>query len=563
MFVPPSSTPPDLSEHPEIAEAVAFATKNCSLDIVDLYFKEPAVKDAILRFVTEVQLAHPKTPGTGLMAYMAIGLLHKYGLAVPQGGGSAFTAAVIRSIEAHGGEVRPNTEVIKIITEHGRAVGVRTRAGEIRAREAVIAQIHFHILDRLIDGLDPEVISAAKKTKLSEYTLFVVHAAMEKPLKFRAGGIANEVVVNTICPGSVESVIQSYGGNKVVGASIITNADPTRAPPGKSLLHAIVMLRADNCEVGFYGWDKIKDKVTYNIFQYLSKYVEDLSPDQIRGYHAVTPFDHESDTPCFQHGDICGLSMAADQMGAARPAPALAQYRVPGIKGLYLAGPFMHPGGGVWGGGRPVAIRVLEDMGIEPIYVNKTRPCKKPASPFAKWPPFDNARHLVIYFRMEDVCTYLGSVTKCGDVILTQAARAWVLLVPSEKLNASGFCWKSLWLERVAQHDIVRQRQGFATVLGYDFAGRVLKDSPGSKFEEGNAVAGYMPISIAQSRKYGTYQSFLAAPCDIVFKLPSNLPEPYAAALTLVVMTAADIVHNLFKCPLPTSPGAFSGPSLI
>ncbi|KAF9768226.1 hypothetical protein IL306_014500 [Fusarium sp. DS 682] len=373
MFVPPSSTPPDLSEHPEIAEAVAFATKNCSLDIVDLYFKDPTVKVAILRFVTEVQLAHPKTPGTGLMAYMAIGLLHKYGLAVPQGGGSAFTAAVIRSIEAHGGEVRPNTEVIKIVTEYGRAVGVRTRAGEIRAREAVVAQIHPHVLDRLVDGVDPEVIAAAKKTKLSEYTLFVVHAAMEKPLKFRAGGIANEVVMNTICPGSIESVIQSYNEvdqgkipeNLLIGASIITNADPTRAPPGKSLLHAVVMLRADNGEVGFYGWDKIKDKVTYKIFQYLSKYVEDLTPDQIRGYHAVTPCDHESDTPSFQHGDICGLSMAGDQMGAARPTPALAQYRVPGIKGLYLAGPFMHPGGGVWGGGRPVAIRVLEDMGID------------------------------------------------------------------------------------------------------------------------------------------------------------------------------------------------------
>ncbi|KAL9566984.1 hypothetical protein ACKAV7_008753 [Fusarium commune] len=373
MFVPPSETPLDLLGHPEIAEAVEFAAKNCSLDVVDQYFKNPTVKVAILRFVTEVQLAHPKTLGTGLMAYLVIGLLHMYGLAVPQGGGSAFTAAVLRAIEAHGGEVRLNTEVTKIVTENGRAVGVRTRAGEIRARQAVVAQIHPHVLERLVDGLDPAVTIPAKKAKLSEYTLFVVHAAMEKPLKFRAGGIANQVVMNTICPGSIESLLKSYDEvdqgkipeDLIIGASIITNADATRAPPGKSLLHAVVMVRANNAEVGFHGWDKIKDEVTYKVFRYLSKYVEDLTPDQIRGYHAVTPHDHESDTPSFQGGDICGLSMAGDQMGAARPTPALAQYRVPGVDGLYLAGPFMHPGGGVWGGGRPVAIRVLEDMGID------------------------------------------------------------------------------------------------------------------------------------------------------------------------------------------------------
>jgi NADPH:quinone reductase-like Zn-dependent oxidoreductase len=102
-----------------------------------------------------------------------------------------------------------------------------------------------------------------------------------------------------------------------------------------------------------------------------------------------------------------------------------------------------------------------------------------------------------------------------------------------------------------------------ATVLGYDFAGRALKAPAGSEFKEGDAVAGYTPTSIGRPRKYGAHQSFLAVPCDMVFKIPSNLPEAHAAALNSVVMTAADIVHNLFKFPLPTNPGAFSGPILI
>jgi phytoene dehydrogenase-like protein len=97
----------------------------------------------------------------------------------------------------------------------------------------------------------------------------------------------------------------------------------------------------------------------------LSGYLVDFTPEQVREYHVVTPKDHQDDTPSFQGGDICGLSMSSDQMGPLRPTPELAQYRVPGVKGLYLAGPFMHPGGGVWGGGRPVAMRVMEDMGID------------------------------------------------------------------------------------------------------------------------------------------------------------------------------------------------------
>ncbi|KIL88276.1 hypothetical protein FAVG1_08355 [Fusarium avenaceum] len=102
-----------------------------------------------------------------------------------------------------------------------------------------------------------------------------------------------------------------------------------------------------------------------------------------------------------------------------------------------------------------------------------------------------------------------------------------------------------------------------ATVLGYDFAGRVLKAPPGSEFKEGDAVAGYTPSGLGRPTKYGAHQSFLSVPSDMVFKVPSNLPEAHAAALPSVVMTAADIVYNLFKFPLPTSPGEISSPILI
>lgn len=37
----------------------------------------------------------------------------------------------------------------------------------------------------------------------------------------------------------------------------------------------------------------------------------------------------------------------------------------PGAEDLYLSGPFMHPGGGLTGGGRATAIRVLDDLKVD------------------------------------------------------------------------------------------------------------------------------------------------------------------------------------------------------
>ena len=70
-------------------------------------------------------------------------------------------------------------------------------------------------------------------------------------------------------------------------------------------------------------------------------------------------------SPTFQHGDAGGVGKFFFQIGGHRPTPDLAQYAVPGAEGLYLAGTFMHPPGGVTGGGRATAVRICEDLDID------------------------------------------------------------------------------------------------------------------------------------------------------------------------------------------------------
>jgi phytoene dehydrogenase-like protein len=89
-----------------------------------------------------------------------------------------------------------------------------------------------------------------------------------------------------------------------------------------------------------------------------------MTSDNILGGTIETPYDMHRWSPSFQNGDIMGIGQYIDQWSGRRPTPELAQYRVPGIKGLYLSGPFLHPGGTVTGGGRATAISVLGDLGV-------------------------------------------------------------------------------------------------------------------------------------------------------------------------------------------------------
>ncbi|KAJ5564293.1 hypothetical protein N7513_000535 [Penicillium frequentans] len=106
------------------------------------------------------------------------------------------------------------------------------------------------------------------------------------------------------------------------------------------------------------------------------------------------------------------------------------------------------------------------------------------------------------------------------------------------------------------------------TVLGYDFCGRVKKTNSKSKLNVGDLVAGYTPSGVGRHSKFGTHQAFTVCPENMLFKVPENLPCEDAACLTVVTMTAADALYNIFELPLPSPPNGgqasiSEGPLLI
>ena len=95
----------------------------------------------------------------------------------------------------------------------------------------------------------------------------------------------------------------------------------------------------------------------------MNRFLPNLQESLI-AWHCDSPLDMERTSSSFVRGDLHGIAMPSYQAGSHRPTPELAQFSVPGIAGLYLVGPFQHPGGGVFGAGRATAQKICDDFQI-------------------------------------------------------------------------------------------------------------------------------------------------------------------------------------------------------
>lgn len=374
FFVPPvdpATLGPMLAQLP-VGPQLAASMSSSVLEVLQEWFTDDRVIITLARWASEIITSHPGRPETGLFAYAAAGLVSRYGMALPRGGGSTLVDALLRMIEAHGGEVRLGTTVDSIVVEDGRAVGVRLAGGdEVRANRAVVASIHPHLLAAMVPGVPAPVAQAAADTVLSRYTGLVVHASLNEPLRYRAGRELDGFPANTLSPRGIDRMIETFDVVErgaipdvpLVGAGCTSVPDPSRAPEGMAVLHLFCMTCYDLADGGAQRWESFAEEYGRAVLAQAGEFFENLDDANIRTLEVVSPLDHEKDSPSFQHGDIGGIGMFTSQLVAARPTSALSDYTVPGVESLYLIGPFQHPGAGVVGGGRPVAIKLLGDLG--------------------------------------------------------------------------------------------------------------------------------------------------------------------------------------------------------
>jgi phytoene dehydrogenase-like protein len=343
-------------------------------DVLEDNFESIELKLHFMKWCGE-QMMNPETKGTGITFHMLLGIAHSVTAGCTKGGSRNLTDALIGSIEQFGGEVRTSAEVARIITASGRAKGVEMTDGRIySARDAVIASIHPWRLADYIEGIPADIVKAARQTKLSDHGAINQQIALTHAPEYKAGPQYKDVLCVELMHKDIRGVRETFHKfimgemdmNHLSPLVIVnSNRDPSRAPAGQAALYLYHFGPREWAKGGIEAWAERKAEVADAVWNETKKYCTNLEDSNIIARHVESPLDHHRHSNSMMLGDIFGIGGSAATMLGRRPIPELARYRVPGVEGLYLSGPFMHPGGAVTLGGRATAIAVCQDLKID------------------------------------------------------------------------------------------------------------------------------------------------------------------------------------------------------
>ena len=300
-------------------------------------------------------------------------MLHQSGAKHPKGGSGMLTQAMARSLEASGGVVRLDAPVKRILVRGGRAEGVELRDGEQISAPLVIS--NAHVITTLLDLLGEQYLPgdmAARVRRIrvgNGFGMTVRCAVSELPnyLAAPSGGRAHESHhgLQLLAP-TMQYVRDAYtdfsrglpSRNPAVIAMTFSAIDPIVAPPGKHTVFLWAQYFPYEIANGVQ-WDDIREQTADSILEVLYRYAPNMR-GAILDRFIQTPLDLERRLGLLR-GNVMHVEMSLDQMFVFRPLPELASYHTP-VRGLYMTGASMHPGGGVFGAsGYNTARVVLSD----------------------------------------------------------------------------------------------------------------------------------------------------------------------------------------------------------
>jgi phytoene dehydrogenase-like protein len=345
-----------------------------ALDVANQYFESDLLKIHLVRLITE-NLQMPDELGTGMGVLLMPGIIHTYGVSMPVGGSGELSKALVRAIEHFGGEVRCNAEVDRVIVSGGKATGLALVGGEtFMAKDGVIGAIHPRVLRRFVRETPEPVLERAERVTPSTFSILLTHLALKEKARLHAVDGEGAVMTELMSTDSMREMLLDYDHLRrgvvpprrlIAGGDNAAN-DPSRAPAGGGVFYGVTFAPYELHDGGAAAWDEKKEELADGSLAYYRKFFSNLTDDNIVGRLVRSPLDHERDSPAsFIKGDIHGCAPFMYQTVGHRPTPDLGSFRVPGIESLYLVGPFMHPGGGVFGAGRATAIQMMDDMGID------------------------------------------------------------------------------------------------------------------------------------------------------------------------------------------------------
>jgi phytoene dehydrogenase-like protein len=299
----------------------------------------------------------PTMAGSGAFGMLLQVLGHRYGWPLVRGGMQALVDALVA--RADGAELRCGASVEAVLVRSGRVAGVRLAGGEEIAADAVLSTVTAGVLARLLpDG----ALSGRLHRRLRVWRYgtapFKLDYALAAPMPWTAEEPRAAGVVHV--GGELEAFTRAAdaGGRGelperpvlVVGQQSLF--DDTRAPAGQHTLYAYAHVPSR------YG--PSDEEVAERLEAQLERFAPGFR-SRVLARSLRSPRQTERENPSLVGGDLAGGTYELDQLLLFRPAPSMCRYRTP-LRGLYVAGASVHPGGAVHGmSGRAAARALLLD----------------------------------------------------------------------------------------------------------------------------------------------------------------------------------------------------------
>jgi phytoene dehydrogenase-like protein len=295
----------------------------------------------------------PESSIGGFFGWLLSCLGQSVGYPCVEGGASRLTAALVHRLEARGGRITCEARVDEIVVRGGRAVGVRSRAGDVGARKAVLADVHavplyLDLIPR--EHVPPRILSRIERFEVDPAT-FKVDWTLDGPIPWTTEQTRRATVVHVADSVDELSITQHelarglLPSNPFLVMGQYSTADPSRMPPGKEVAWAYTHIPQ--------GVD------SGDLAERMEERVEVLAPgfrDLIRQRRVSTPADLEAADENLPGGALSGGTSQLHQQLVFRPIPGLGRPETH-IRGLYLCSASAHPGGGVHGAPGAIAAR--------------------------------------------------------------------------------------------------------------------------------------------------------------------------------------------------------------
>ena len=366
----------DLGEE-TLCDTIRFWTMSIG-DFLDGYFESDIVKAYLAGsgiIGTALGVYSPGTAYVLLHHYMGDvdGSIGSWGFA--RGGMGAIADALAGAFQAHGGEIKVNAGVDKILVNDRRARGVVLQNGDEYRADAVVSNLDpkrtfLNIMDER--DLPEDLVDKARNFKIRGSSGKLNIALDGMPTFYAVPGDHELLRADMHFIDSLERMEKAYDDWKNGAWSkdpyqdtlIPTLVDPTMAPPGKHMMSVFVQYCPP--QVNGREWtDEQRDQFGQTVIDQIAEYSPDFK-DLILHAEVRTPRELEDEVGLTE-GNIFQGELTMDQLLFNRPFPGYAQYRGP-VKGMYMCGSGTHPGGGVMGApGANSAREILRDLGQKNI----------------------------------------------------------------------------------------------------------------------------------------------------------------------------------------------------